>query len=298
MDREDIWIVPEDYRIGPTIGYDNNADLCNSINADLSSEKLMASRTYQFYVSGDYPPMIVHHDELAYSIEERDLSLHFHASCRKQLIHEKDYNTNNSIDYLIDTLRSIGKIRCDMVVHTGSISPDTQYTGLANSVNTIVNSMRGRRTVVKEIMLLENSCGRSAKSGRTFNTVEDMRKTFELIDITSTLGICLDTCHSYAAGVNTWSDYEHTTETLEQIYDIRPIKCLHLNDSVWGYNSKKDRHRIVEMGEIWSNPYNLDGLRAIVSFCREKEIDMITEANHEIDAVEDELRTFHRLLQL
>lgn len=120
------------------------------------------------------------------------------------------------------------------------------------------------KTVSRTGILIENTA-----SGRLTARLDDLLKTFrELKSVNPAVkGLCLDTCHLFAAGNSL------TPEELDEIEPAAPyVKLIHLNDSKYPADSLKDRHEHLGMGMI-----GRDGLRRILQFLPLKDVPVILE---------------------
>jgi deoxyribonuclease-4 len=66
------------------------------------------------------------------------------------------------------------------------------------------------------------------------------------------LGVCLDTCHIFAAGydIRTPEAYERTMAEFDRLVGLQQIKCFHFNDSKYDLGERKDRHEHIGRGFI------------------------------------------------
>ncbi len=98
-------------------------------------------------------------------------------------------------------------------------------------------------------LLLETTAGQGSVIGSTFEELDYIiTQTKNNIPI----GVCLDTCHVFSAGydIRTKHALENTLEKFDKIIGLSFLKALHLNDSVYDLNSKKDRHAPLGEGKI------------------------------------------------
>ncbi len=107
------------------------------------------------------------------------------------------------------------------------------------------------------MLLLENTAGKGTTIGRSF---ADLERIVELSDYSwDRVGVCLDTCHLYAAG------YDFTTEDglgsmleeLDGTVGVENVHYLHLNDSKHPLGSEKDEHQHIGEGEIGERGFEL-----------------------------------------
>jgi deoxyribonuclease-4 len=98
-------------------------------------------------------------------------------------------------------------------------------------------------------VLLENTAGQGTALGSRF---EELARIIALTDGKDRLGVCLDSCHAYAAGydVATPDGYEATLEAAEATFGLARVEAVHLNDSKHPLGSRKDRHENIGEGLI------------------------------------------------
>ncbi len=153
-----------------------------------------------------------------------------------------------SINSFVDELT-----RCHLLdlkylnVHPGShlreISEET-------CLDLIVDSIEQAMDKVKDIkVVLENTAGQGSNLGYKF---EHLGYIIDKIKDKNRIGVCIDTCHAYAAGydLKDQGKYEDTMKKLEDIIGFEHITGIHLNDSKFDCGSKKDRHESIGKGYL------------------------------------------------
>lgn len=98
-------------------------------------------------------------------------------------------------------------------------------------------------------ILLENAAGAGATMGRSF---EELAVVLERARAGAALGICLDTQHLWASGVD-FSTVERADEVvaeLDAVVGLDRLRCLHLNDSKVPLGANRDRHENIGAGTI------------------------------------------------
>jgi deoxyribonuclease IV len=102
-------------------------------------------------------------------------------------------------------------------------------------------------------LLLEPMAGQGAM---LCATVQDLEPYLAALDWHPKAGICLDTCHAFAAG-HDLSTAEGVRETFDALHAIAPgrLKLVHANDSKDVCDSKKDRHENIGSGHIGMQPF-------------------------------------------
>ena len=149
----------------------------------------------------------------------------------------------------IDELQRAEQLGLDFVVthpgaHVGS--------GVEPAIERLVKGMHRVLETVEfgtTRILLENTAGQGTTLGRSF---EELAAMLSGIDAPDRLGICLDTCHLYAAGydLRTRDDYDDTMAQLETVIGSDQLKLWHLNDSKGDLGSHLDRHENIGQGKI------------------------------------------------
>ena len=102
------------------------------------------------------------------------------------------------------------------------------------------------------IIVLETTAGQGSNIGSKF---EEIAKIINLVDNKNRIGVCIDTCHILAAGyeLKDKESYEKTMSEFERIIGFKYLKAVHLNDSKFDTNSKKDRHESIGKGVLGEN---------------------------------------------
>jgi deoxyribonuclease-4 len=96
---------------------------------------------------------------------------------------------------------------------------------------------------------LENTAGAGGTLGRSF---EELAALLEAAGGDRRLGICLDSCHLYASGydITGRTGLADTLDRYQEIVGRDRLRSLHLNDSLVGLGSNRDRHAILGQGEL------------------------------------------------
>ncbi len=97
------------------------------------------------------------------------------------------------------------------------------------------------------IVLLETMSGKGSEVGRSFEELAEIRAGVKLKD---KLGVCLDTCHVFAAGYDIVNNLDGVMSEFDKIIGLQHLKAVHLNDSLMPLGSNKDRHAKIGAGEI------------------------------------------------
>lgn len=151
------------------------------------------------------------------------------------------------------------------VLHVGKVGTIQQVAKVLNDLE----FQPGR----SHKLLLETAAGQGTELGKSW---DELRHLFEALD-TNKIGLCVDTQHLFASGMNPLQCHEHIVRLFDDIEEICPsgVTLIHLNDSKNDFGSRVDRHESLKEGKIWTRDDR--GLRALVERCHEKQIDMILE---------------------
>ena len=130
-------------------------------------------------------------------------------------------------------------------------------------------------------LLLENTAGAGTTMGSTFEQLATISVT---LSASERVGICLDTCHAFAAGYDLRSPeaIEATLARFKQTVGLSRLELIHLNDSMFPLGSNRDRHAHIGQGEIGN-----DGMRAIVNHDSLRYLPFVLETPKVIDGRPD-----------
>lgn len=129
-------------------------------------------------------------------------------------------------------------------IHPGSHLGQGEEKGL----NQIADSLSRLERVMGEVtILLETTAGKGTDLGYTAEQLQYIRERTVI-----ETGVCFDTCHAFAAGydIATEEGLERTLENLDQTVGLGAVKAVQLNDSKYSFQSRKDEHAHIGMGEI------------------------------------------------
>jgi deoxyribonuclease-4 len=132
--------------------------------------------------------------------------------------------------------------------HLRKISEDECIKIIAESINLALSHTKGVTAVI------ENTAGQGSNLGYSF---EHLRKIIELVDDQSRVGVCIDTCHGFAAGYDFATDegYEKTWDEFEKVIGFSYLKGMHLNDALKELGSKVDRHASLGKGMLGESAF-------------------------------------------
>jgi len=122
-------------------------------------------------------------------------------------------------------------------------------------------------------VLIETMAGQGSEIGGTF---EEMGEILRRVELQEKVGVCLDTCHVFAAGYDIVHDLNGVLEQFDRHIGLDRLKALHVNDSLFPLGSHKDRHAPIGKGCI-----GLDALLALVNHPALTQLPMILETPQE-----------------
>lgn len=122
---------------------------------------------------------------------------------------------------------------------------DAVLARVADSLNAVFDAVPFEGTLV----LLETTAGQGANVGYRF---EQLARIIESVEQDARLGICVDTCHVFAAGydISAKTGWRTMMSELEATVGLARLKAIHLNDSRKPCGSRVDRHAHIGQGEI------------------------------------------------
>lgn len=203
----------------------------------------------------------------------------------KDDIHEKSMAAFRDEIERCDTLQ-IRYLVTHPGAHTGS-GVDEGIRTFADSLNRIFDALPDSRTIT----CLETTAGQGTTLGRSF---EEIAAIIDLVEDKTRVGVCFDTCHTFAAGydIRTVDGVTDVLDEFDRIIGIDKLKVLHLNDSKNPLGSNKDRHDHIGEGLI-----GLEGFRGIVNDPRLEGLPAILETEKDDDGDHDR-RNLERLRDL
>lgn len=125
--------------------------------------------------------------------------------------------------------------------HLNKISEEECLDQIAREINAALSQTKGVTAVI------ENTAGQGTNLGWRF---EHIRRIIDGIDDKSRVGVCIDTCHTLAAGydLSTEMGYQFCFDEFESIIGFQFLRAIHLNDSKKNAGSHVDRHETLGNG--------------------------------------------------
>ena len=212
-------------------------------------------------------------DGFAENLKEAAISVHHvlpHDSYLINLGHPEDEKLEKSREAFVDEMQRVETLGLKLLnFHPGShlkqITEEESLKRVAESINIALKKTK------EVVAVIESTAGQGSNLGYTF---EQLAKIIELTNDKKRVGVCIDTCHIFAAGydIRTKETSEATYEEFEKIIGFQYLRGMHLNDAKSEFQSKVDRHHSLGQGNI-----GLEAFEYIMNDPRFDDIPLILE---------------------
>jgi deoxyribonuclease IV len=181
-----------------------------------------------------------------------------------------------------------------VVTHPGAYTTSSEEAGIA-AVARALDEVHAQTRGITSKCLLENTAGQGSCLGWRF---EHLAAIIDAVKDPDRLGVCIDTCHTFAAGypLGTEMDYKATIRELEKTVGLKLVRAFHLNDSLKPLGSRVDRHAHIGRGQMGKEPF-----RFLLNDRRFRKVPMYLETpkgeekGKDLDAIN--LRALRRLIR-
>jgi deoxyribonuclease-4 len=178
-----------------------------------------------------------------------------------------------------------------LVIHPGAHMGAGEASGLrrvSDSLRSLLNRTRGYRVQV----VIETTAGQGTSLGHRF---EQIALILNQIGLPERTGVCLDTCHIFAAGydIRTPEGYDEVVDAFDRLVGIPRLKVIHLNDCKRELGCRVDRHEHIGQGEIGRRAFG-----CLLTDPRLRGIPMILETPKDGDSVAADRRNLATLRRL
>jgi len=189
-----------------------------------------------------------------------------------------------SVAALEEEVKRAGLLGVDRVVtHLGAHKGAGQAAGIARIADALdrVIASKAMEQAPDLTLLLENTAGTGTTMGASF---AELGAIIDTVSDASRVGICLDTCHAFAAGYELRTDtgLNETLESLDHEVGLSKLGLVHLNDSKYPLAARRDRHAHIGHGEIGEQGFCL-----IVNHPSLRNLPFVLETPKEMDGLRD-----------
>ncbi len=134
--------------------------------------------------------------------------------------------------------------------HLKEISIDECINLIGHSINLALEKSNGVKAVI------ENTAGQGSNIGFAF---EHLAAIIDKVEDKSRVGVCIDTCHAFAAGydLSTELGFTQVFDHFDKTIGFKYLMGMHLNDAMKVVGSKVDRHSSLGQGEIGIIPFKM-----------------------------------------
>ena len=167
-----------------------------------------------------------------------------------------------------------------LIVHPGSHVGSGEKEGMKRIAESL-NLAHAHTAKYRTLSILETTAGQGSSIGYRF---EQLREIIDQVDEKDRMGVCLDTCHVFAAGydISTEEGWLDTMEAFNDAVGFRRLAAIHVNDSRRELGSRIDRHDHIGKGRI-----GLVGFRMLMNDPRLDAVPKILETDKSDDMHED-----------
>ena len=188
-----------------------------------------------------------------------------HDSYLINLGHPREAEREKSLNAFMDEIRrcealGLRLLNFHLGSHLNEISTQECLDNIAGSLNFAIANTAGIKLV------LENTAGQGSNLGYDF---AQLAYVIGKISNKDRIGVCIDTCHAFAAGYDLRSPqaYEHTMSEFDRAIGYKFLSGMHLNDTKNELSVRKDRHESLGRGFL--------GLAAFENIMNDPNIDEI-----------------------
>ena len=163
-----------------------------------------------------------------------------------------------SHEAMLDELNKANQLQLDyVVIHPGTYNYEDENESKETGLNRISEQLNKLITETKESkvrILLETVAGQGHNLGRKFH---QLKKIIDKINNKDRIGVCFDTCHSFASGYDftTKKGYNEMWDEFDDVIGLKYLYAFHLNDSENELGSRIDRHTHIGQGKIGKEPF-------------------------------------------
>lgn len=138
-----------------------------------------------------------------------------------------------------------------LVSHPGNFMDD-RASGLARNADAIGEALE--RVPGRTVLCLETTAGSGTALGASFEELAAIIARLPRAQ-QPRVGVCVDTCHIYAAGYDLVKEYDGVWRRFDDVLGMARLRTMHLNDSKTPFGSRRDRHERIGEGSLGKQPF-------------------------------------------
>jgi deoxyribonuclease-4 len=192
-----------------------------------------------------------------------------------------------SMQSFIAELRRCNALDLDFLVsHPGNYMDD-RSTGIARNADAITACLE--QVPGRTVLCMETTAGAGTALGASFEELAAILARVPAA-LQHRVGVCLDTCHVFAAGYDLVNDYEGVWTRFADTVGVDRLRVMHLNDSKAPFGSRRDRHELIGEGALGEEPF-----RRVMNDERLQGVAMVIETPKGDDHTATDTRMLDRL---
>jgi len=225
--------------LGVHIKLDKKFNIIDDLNSNISN--------VQFYIDPSIDSK--NYKKLKVKLQNKNISPYIHANLKINICSDWD-ETSWHVIYLIYEIKMAYLIgaKC-IVVHTGNKLTNSKTVAINNAYSFLlhIHNQTLKESNVK--ILIETSAGEGTE---ILYDLHEFVKFINKFKNNSRFGVCLDTCHIFAAGydIRKINTVKQILSLYKKKIGLNKLMLVHLNDSKYGLGKRKDRHDNLGYGHI------------------------------------------------
>ena len=207
-----------------------------------------------------------------------------HGAYTMNLASNKENTRNFGKQILKDDLNRIKEItNAYYIFHPGSHVGQGSQQGIEYIVEALNEAIDEEN---ESTILLEGMSGKGTEIGRN---LQEIRTIIDGVENNKNLGICIDTCHLYSAGLDIVNDLDGVLESIDKELGMDRLKAVHLNDSKVPFASNKDRHEVIGEGTIGH-----EAIIRLITHPKLRKLPFNLETPNDIDGYKEEIEMLRK----
>ncbi len=130
-------------------------------------------------------------------------------------------------------------------------------------------------------VLLETMAGKGSEIGGKFS---ELRTIIDKVKYNEKIGVCLDTCHVFDGGYDIKENLDGVLSEFDEVIGLERLCAIHLNDSLHGFESHKDRHAKIGEGYLGKETFS-----AVINHPKLSHLPFFLETPNELPGYAEEI---------